>query len=79
MGCHTWFYSSQENLDKQLDCGVHDLFRYRVYDSEIVLKSLEETLEFIADKDNNCEVFDYTIKKLEEFWEKYPNGRIEFG
>jgi hypothetical protein len=79
MGCHTWFYSSQEKLDKQIDCGTHDLFRYRVYDSEIVLKSFDETMDFIKDEKNNCEVFEDTNKYLKDFWDKYPDGRIEFG
>ena len=79
MGCHTWFYSSEENLKKQLDCGLHDSFRYGKYDSGIVLKSMDETIRFIYDEKNNCEVFDSTLNEVVNFWLKYPDGRIEFG
>ena len=76
MGCHTWFYRNEEYLQKQLDCEFHDLFR-AAYDEDTVLKSFEETMEYI--KDNNCQTFEYTEEKLKEFFNKYPKGVIEFG
>jgi hypothetical protein len=76
MGCHTWFYRNKEYLNKQLDCEFHDLFRAG-YDEDKVLTSLEETLSYI--KENNCKTFEYTEKGLKEFFNKYPDGVIEFG
>lgn len=53
----------------------HDLFRTNYNNTKLF--SLEETLKFI--KENNCSVYDYTEKRLKEFWNKYPNGVIDFG
>ena len=76
MGCHTWFYRNMEYLNKQLDCEFHNLFRTSCFE-DVILTSYEETVKYI--EDNNCETFDYTYDKLKEFFEKYPNGVIEFG
>lgn len=56
----------------------HDLFRKYGY-PEIRLFSLEETLSYIHDKDNECFIYDYTEESLKKFWEEYPDGMIEFG
>lgn len=65
-----------------------DIFRHRNYEAP-TLTSLNDTLEFI--KIHNCKgncYFDKNDKlineeinfdKLKEFWNKYPNGIIEFG
>lgn len=62
-----------------IDADFHDLFRYHVYDSEIRLFSMEETVAFISNVNNNCTITDRTERRLKEFWSKYPNGFIEFG
>jgi len=56
----------------------HDLFRKYGY-PEIKLFSLEETLSYIYDKDNDCVIYEDTEESLRNFWEKYPDGMIEFG
>jgi len=76
MGCHTWFYRNKEYLNKQLDCEFHDLFRIGSY-PETVLTSLDETLKFI--ENNNCQTYHDTEEQLKKFFNKYPNGVIEFG
>ena len=76
MGCHTWFYRNIEYLNKQLDCEFHDVFRIGGY-PETILTSLDEALLFI--ENNNCQTYANTIDKLKEFFDKYPNGVIEFG
>ena len=76
MGCHTWFYSSQDKLDKQLTTEFHDVFRESGF-PEIILGSYDETIDYI--RDDKCVVFDYTDEYLKRFWNKYPDGKIEFG
>lgn len=65
------FYLSSDELP-------HDLFRKYGY-PETRLFSLEETLSYIHDKDNECFVYDYTEESLKKFWKEYPDGMIEFG
>lgn len=60
------------------DTGFHDVFRINSY-SDDRLSSLQETLDYINNPENNCTVYENTIKKLEEFWNKYPDSIIEFG
>ncbi len=76
MGCHTWFYRNEEYLKKQLDCEFHDLFRTG-YDEDKILRSFEETMIYIKEK--NCQTFENTEQELKEFFNKYPDGVIEFG
>lgn len=66
---HGWF----EPVDE-----YHDLFRVGGY-PEDHLCSLEETLEYINNPENQCRVYDYTNESLAAFWNKYPDGLIEFG
>lgn len=56
----------------------HDVFRKYGYPENMIF-SLEETLEYIKDPKNECVVYDYTERRIREFWEKYPNGMINFG
>lgn len=56
----------------------HDLFRKYGYPDDMLF-SLEETLEYINDPKNECTVYEYTENRLKEFWEKYPDGMIQFG
>ena len=60
------------------DTGFHDLFRKGGYPGDMLF-SLEETINYINDAENDCSVYPTTIQKLEEFWKKYPRGLIEFG
>jgi hypothetical protein len=55
-----------------------DLFRKYGY-PEDRLFSLEETLSYINDPANKCSVYDWTVSKLEEFWQRHPHGMIQFG
>ena len=64
-----------------------NLFRANVggweYIESFLLRSYEETMEFIANPYNKAREGDYPweegIRLLKEFWEKYPNGGIYFG
>jgi len=64
--------------------GTHDIFRIGGY-PEDELFSMEETLEFLNNHDDEIFSRQYScakeeiIEKLQEFWNKYPNGRITFG
>ena len=58
--------------------GFHDEFRKYGYPDDR-LYSLEETLAYIENPENNCTVYETTKRRLKEFWEKYPEGMIEFG
>jgi hypothetical protein len=56
----------------------HDIFRKYGYPDD-KLFSLQETLDYINNIENQCTVYDYTVQKLTEFWTKYPDGVIKFG
>jgi hypothetical protein len=65
----------------------HDLFRINDYPT-IELHSLEETMAFIdkrqraRDLDKKIHFLDpkeETFELLKEFWEKHPDGMINFG
>ena len=62
------------------DTGYHDEFRKYGYPNDLLF-SLEETLAYIDDPKNKCFVSDreWTEKRLKEFWEKHPDGMIQFG
>lgn len=53
-----------------------DVFRSNKW--ETILKSREETLEFVR-VDGNVRLGEDSLQKLEEFWKKYPDGLIELG
>jgi len=76
MGCHTWFYANQKNFEKQLDCEYHDIFRHDDIDADDITSG-EDMIIFILN--NNISLNDKQIKDLERFWNKYPDGIIEFG
>jgi hypothetical protein len=67
-----------EDLYTDIDT-PHDLFRIGKY-CEDKLLSLEQTLQFIDSKKEQIYHFveDWEIN-LKEFWDKNPNGVIEFG
>jgi hypothetical protein len=56
----------------------HDMFRVYNY-PEKELHSLDETIEFISNEENKCQINDYSMDSIHEFWKKYPNGLICFG
>lgn len=64
----------------------HDAFRCSGYPI-IVLKSLQETIDFINSYEYKhrdgtvlkCETSEHTIPTITEFFEKYPDGIITFG
>jgi hypothetical protein len=56
----------------------HDLFRRGGYPDDI-LTSFDETRRYINDRSNGCKTFDFTDGKIKEFWDKYPQGLIDFG
>lgn len=80
-------------LEKENETEYHDLFRTGVRNEEKILSSLSETLVYILNPENNVSfkhtVFDTqlqelkyqeeALEKLQEFWEKYPEGLIYFG
>lgn len=72
-------YHYIKNVGMFVDCEYHNLFRIPGY-PEDMLFSLEETIEFI--KINKNFIYWYANdweKRLNEFWEKYPDGMITFG
>ena len=60
------------------DTGFHDVFRKYGYPDD-KLFSLQETLNYINNPENACVTYDKTFERLNEFWNKYPDGMIEFG
>lgn len=60
------------------DTEFYDTFRKNGF-TNIKLFSLEETLEYINNPENNCTIFDHTMTNLKEFWSKYPDGFIKLG
>jgi hypothetical protein len=56
----------------------HDIFRKYNY-PEIELYSYQETIDYISNVENRCNIYDYTMEQLKKFWNKYPNGMIRFG
>ena len=73
MGCHTWFYKDRDVTPMEEVVELHDMFRH-TGKYVPVLSSYKETLELI---DRDGIRVDYT--ELQEFWNKWPNGQIEFG
>lgn len=69
--------------DKGFFIGInefHNCFRLHGY-PEDSLFSKEETYKFLEDNKDNplLVIYDNTYEKLEEFWNKYPDGFIHFG
>ena len=60
------------------DTEFHDVFRKYDYPDD-KLFSFEETMLYINNPENECVTYDWTEKRLREFWCKYPEGMIEFG
>ena len=60
------------------DTGFHDLFiKYGYPDDRLF--SLDETLDYLNDSKNKCVVYEDSLSRIKDFWEKFPNGMIEFG
>lgn len=94
MGCHTWFFRPTKedekaagyceysmntyNDNRYTNEGLpHNLFRIGGYPDD-VLKSLDETLEYINKNHISYYVGDWELK-LTAFWDENPDGIIEFG
>jgi len=80
-----WNHQNDGNLTEYIDgkgfymeIGFHDTFRKYGY-PEDRLFSLQETLDYINNPENDCTIYENTIERLKEFWNKYPDGMIEFG
>lgn len=90
MGCHTWFFrpiaegETSCNYCEHSETGFtdvgapHNLFRVGGYPEDKLL-SLEETLDFIERNKETVSFSENWERKLVDFWEKNPNGVIEFG
>ena len=61
-----------------MECGYHDIFRKYGYPDDMLF-SYDETLEYIDYPANDCQVYEGTLERLKEFWDKYPDGMIDFG
>lgn len=61
-----------------VEADAHDLFRRGLYPDD-KLFSYEETISYIEDPKNQCQVFEYTYEGLRKFWDECPDGLIEFG
>ena len=55
--------------------GYGDVFRYHEYGR--VITSKEETYALL--EEDNCVKYDNTYERVDDFWEKYPDGIIELG
>ena len=60
------------------DTGFHDVFRKYGYPDD-KLFSLKESLDYINNTNNDCVIYEDTVQRLTEFWNKFKNGMIEFG
>lgn len=56
----------------------HDVFRKYGYPDDRLF-SLQETISYINNPDNECTIYDFTREKLVDFWSLYPDGMIDFG
>ena len=59
----------------------HDVFRKYGYPDD-TLFSYDETIKYIGDPVNECQLYTSlykTKKQLKKFWDKYPDGMIDFG
>jgi len=72
------FYSKENSSYYDDVDEFHDVFRKYGYPSTN-LYSYEETIKYIEDPKNECKIYEYTYKRLKEFWDKYPKGIINFG
>jgi len=60
---------------------THDVFRKYGYPDD-KLFSYEETIKYIEDPKNECHLtktLDETKIELKKFWDKFPDGMIDFG
>jgi len=71
-------YIKDNGLYKSDNSLPHDLFRKYGYPDDVLL-SLEETLSYMFDPKNKCQIFEYSKKDIIEYWNKYPDGMIDFG
>lgn len=58
--------------------GYHDVFRKYGYPNDMLF-SLEETLNYINNTENECVIYENSIELIKKFWNEYPDGMIDFG
>ena len=81
-----WNHQNDERPTKYIDgkglyisdTEFYDVFRVTNF-PKIKLFSLDETLSYINNIENDCATFENTIIRLITFWHKYPDGFIRFG
>jgi hypothetical protein len=69
------YYLEGRGFYKSTDELPHDLFRIYGYPDDMLF-SLQETLDYAEGK---CEISEFGMEKLKEFWINHPDGMIEFG
>ena len=91
MSTHTWFYEPSTGPDalpsetngKTYDFvdDFHNVFKAYPANDELELFSLQETLDFIKSENiyKGRPIPDSVVQLLTEFWDKYPDGMIDFG
>lgn len=79
---HVHYLIREEYIDEQKQTEFHDCFRTskREKNGEYCLDKIfskEECDKWL--KENSEYVYDLNQESLDKFWQKYPNGYIEFG
>lgn len=85
MGCHTWF---KKGNGHEVDPDVyHDCFRlghksltnvFAYSDIKFKITSREQTHQFIEDHKEHIRCDNGCKELINDFWDRYPNGWIEF-
>lgn len=82
------YISLPENVDEEyemdlynsLDTQYHDIFRLNsCILQDTILTSREETIKFLEDNKKLLDIYEYTLFKINKFWNEFPNGVIDFG
>ncbi len=83
--CNVAVFNNQPEVSRYIegkgffiDTNEGQPFRKRGYPDDILF-SFEETMDYINDPKNNCETWGYTNEGVKKFWDKYPDGMIDFG
>ena len=82
---HTTYHNGAfyQECDENYETIHHDLFRVSNY-PETVLHSYDEYMQFVTNPENGAylypgEKWEDVHKEMEEFWNKYPDGIVNFG
>ena len=71
-------YTYVEGKGIYIDAGYHNAFRNGNGHIDKQLFSYDETIDFLKDESNNCLILENTFVQVREFWDKHPEGMIEF-